>query len=150
MSLCIVTLNVNGIAVVSVEKRKLISCVYKKHNVLLILNQNWKTEREWGERKYLERNDLIDAINKCYTFGRATFKNSSVISWMSVLLVEGTRGPGENHQPAASHCQTLSHNVVRLALITLISSVVIGTDCIGSCKSNYHTINATTASLSNC
>jgi hypothetical protein len=32
MSLCIVTLNVNGIAVVRVEKRKLISCVYKKHN----------------------------------------------------------------------------------------------------------------------
>ena len=29
--------------------------------------------------------------------------NSSVISWMSVLLVEETRGPGENHQPAASH-----------------------------------------------
>ena len=27
MSLCIVTLNVNGIAVVSVEKRKLISCL---------------------------------------------------------------------------------------------------------------------------
>jgi len=43
MSLCIVTLNVNGIAVVGVEKRKLISCVYKKHNVLLILNQNGKT-----------------------------------------------------------------------------------------------------------
>ena len=65
MSLCIGTLNVNGIAVVSVEKRKLISCVYKKHNVLLILNQNWKTEREWGERKYLERNDLIDAWRVC-------------------------------------------------------------------------------------
>ena len=51
MSLCIVTLNVNGIAVVSVEKRKLISCAYKKRNVLLILNQNWKTEREWGGKK---------------------------------------------------------------------------------------------------
>jgi len=25
--------------------------------------------------------------------------------------------------------------------------VVIGTDCIGSCKSNYHTITATTALL---
>jgi hypothetical protein len=34
----------------------MLSCAYKKHNVLLILNQNWKTEREWGERKYLERN----------------------------------------------------------------------------------------------
>jgi hypothetical protein len=44
----------------------------------------------------------------------ATFNNISVISWRSVLLVEETRGPGENHQPVASHCQTLSlsHNVV--------------------------------------
>jgi len=36
----------------------------------------------------------------------------SAISWQSVLLVEETRVPGENHQPAASHWQTLSHNVV--------------------------------------
>jgi hypothetical protein len=28
----------------------------------------------------------------------------------------------------------------------LTTSMVIGTDCIGSCKSNYHTITATTAS----
>ena len=32
--------------------------------------------------------------------------------WQSVLLVEETRVPGENHQPVASHWQTLSHNVV--------------------------------------
>ena len=35
----------------------------------------------------------------------ATFNNSSVISWLSVLLMEETRVPGENHQPAASHLQ---------------------------------------------
>ena len=29
----------------------------------------------------------------------------------------------------------------------LTTSVVIGTDCIGSCKSNYHTITATTATM---
>ena len=40
------------------------------------------------------------------------FHNISVISWQSVLLVEGTGGPGENHRPVASHRQTLSHNVV--------------------------------------
>ena len=40
------------------------------------------------------------------------FNNISVISWRSVLLVEETRVPGENHQPAASHWQTLSHNVI--------------------------------------
>jgi len=43
----------------------------------------------------------------------ATFNNISAISWRSVLLVEET---GENHRPAASHRQTLSHNVVHLAL----------------------------------
>ena len=30
----------------------------------------------------------------------------------SVLLVEETRVPGENHRPAVSHLQTLSYNVV--------------------------------------
>jgi hypothetical protein len=42
----------------------------------------------------------------------ATLNNISVISWLSVLLVEETRVPGENHLPATSHWQTLSHNVV--------------------------------------
>jgi hypothetical protein len=32
--------------------------------------------------------------------------------WDRVLLVEETGGPGENHRPAASHRQTLSHTVV--------------------------------------
>ena len=42
----------------------------------------------------------------------ATFNNISVISWWSVLLVEETGVPGENHRPVAIHCQTWSHNVV--------------------------------------
>jgi len=29
----------------------------------------------------------------------ATFNNISAISWRSVLLVEETGGPGENHRP---------------------------------------------------
>jgi hypothetical protein len=33
-----------------------------------------------------------------------TFNNISVISRRSVLLVEETGVPGENHRPAASHC----------------------------------------------
>ena len=40
----------------------------------------------------------------------ATFNNISVISWRSVLLVEKTGVPRENHRPVASHWQTLSHN----------------------------------------
>jgi hypothetical protein len=42
----------------------------------------------------------------------ATFNNISVILWRSILLMEETRVPGENHRPVASHWHTLSHNVV--------------------------------------
>jgi hypothetical protein len=41
-----------------------------------------------------------------------TFNNILVILWWSVLLVEETGVPGENHRPVASHRQTLSHNIV--------------------------------------
>jgi hypothetical protein len=55
-------------------------------------------------------------------------------------------GQGENHRPVASHWHTLSHNVVHLALVEIPTNNISGdsTDCIGSCKSNYHTITATT------
>jgi hypothetical protein len=52
---------------------------------------------------------------------KATFNNISVLSWRPVLLVEETGVPRENHR----HVATL---------------VAIGTDCIDSCESNYHTI----------
>jgi hypothetical protein len=42
----------------------------------------------------------------------ATFNNISAISRRTVLLVEETGVLGENHRSAASHGQTLSHNVV--------------------------------------
>ena len=79
----------------------------------------------------------------------ATFNNISVI-WWSVLLVEETRVPWENHWPVASHWQTLSHNVLLstprhkwgFELTTLVG---ISTDCTGSCKSNQYTITTTTA-----
>jgi hypothetical protein len=37
----------------------------------------------------------------------ATFNNISVILWQSVLLVEETGVPRENHKPAAGHQQGL-------------------------------------------
>ena len=79
----------------------------------------------------------------------ATFNNISVISWQSVLLVEETGGPGENHWPSQV-TDKLYHIMLYtspLSKFELTTSVVIGTDCIGSCKSNYHTIMATTAPL---
>ena len=69
-----------------------------------------------------------------------TFNNLSVISWLSVLLMEETRLPGENNRPAASHWQALSHNVVSsTSRLTGIRShnFRIYIDYIGSGKSNY-------------
>ena len=66
----------------------------------------------------------------------ATFNNISVIWWQSVLLVEETRVPGERHRLATSQYW---------AGFKLTTLVTIGTDCIDSCKSNYHTITATRA-----
>jgi len=38
----------------------------------------------------------------------ATFNNISVISWWSVLLMEETWVPRENHWSVASHWQTIT------------------------------------------
>ena len=45
----------------------------------------------------------------------ATLNNISAISW-SVFLVKETGVPGENHRPAASRCQTGSHNDIQCNL----------------------------------
>jgi len=79
----------------------------------------------------------------------ATFNNISVISWQSVLLMEGTGGSEENNQHVASHWQLYHIKLYTspCSRFELTTSVVIGTDYIGSCKCNYHTITATTVPL---
>ena len=77
-----------------------------------------------------------------------TLNNMSFISWRLVLLVKETGVPGENHRPAASHWQTLSHNVVSSTPRHERDSnshiwFVMGTDC----KSNYHMLTTTTVFL---
>jgi hypothetical protein len=84
----------------------------------------------------------------------STFNNISVKLWWSVLLVEETGVPGENQQLVTSHWQTLSHNVVSNTPhcewdLNSQLVVMIGTDCTGSCKSNYHMITTTMAPLCN-
>ena len=56
----------------------------------------------------------FDSVNFSVMVLNATFNNISFISWMSVILVEKIGVPGETHRPVASHCQTLSHNVVSI------------------------------------
>jgi len=58
-------------------------------------------------------NNLRNGIrNYWFGLGLWSFKNISIISRWPVLLMEETGVLRENHRPAASHCQTLSHNVV--------------------------------------
>jgi len=72
-----------------------------------------------------------------------TFINISTISCWSVLLVEETGVPDENHRPAASHWQTYR---VHLAWAGFeLTLVVIGNECIASYKFNYHVIMTKTA-----
>jgi hypothetical protein len=77
----------------------------------------------------------------------ATFNIIAAILWRSVLLVEETGGPGENHDLSQVtdklyHIMLYTSPWLRFELTT---SVVIDIDCIGSCKCNYHTITATKA-----
>jgi hypothetical protein len=65
----------------------------------------------WNERiTYILCTDTVH--NVCLIVFNATFNNISATSWQSVLLVEETVLPWENHRPVTSHWQTLSHNVV--------------------------------------
>ena len=68
----------------------------------------------------------VQFINICLMEFNANFNNISVIFWRSVLLVKETSRPEENHRTVASHWQTLSHNVVHLALIEILTHNISG------------------------
>ena len=107
----------------------------------------------WRETEYLENHSLhkifeytlswagFDLTKLLFWFGfmvfNATFNNISVISWRSVLLMEET---GE---------YKLYHIILYRVHLSwmgfeITALLVTDTDCIGSCKSNYHTITTTT------
>ena len=54
------------------------------------------------------------------------FNNISVVTWRSVLFVEKTGGPEENHRLIASHWQTFSNNVVHFVLIEIRTHNISG------------------------
>ena len=70
--------------------------------------------------------NVIISILICLMVFNATFNNFSAISCRSVLLVEETGVPGENHWPVESHRQSWSHNDVHLALIEIRTHNISG------------------------
>jgi hypothetical protein len=81
---------------------------------------------------------------------KQTNKNPCKIFWLcAVVYLHFSRFIGRGNQRKPSHWQTLSHMLYTSPWmrIKLAISVVIGTDCIGSCKSNYHMNPATTAPI---
>jgi hypothetical protein len=55
-----------------------------------------------GLRNYNRKYDKCFGLVWFILFN-ATFNNISAISWRSVLLVDETEVPGENHRPVGSH-----------------------------------------------
>ena len=90
-------------------------CIFGMHvKILLFVQFEWFFSPEMVIYKVLKMVCEHLCLFVCLMMFNATFNNISVISWRSILLVEETGEPRENHRPVASHWQTLSHNVVHV------------------------------------
>ena len=121
-----------------------------------------KTQKDWSTRTkiiaqkqcvYRQTDRQWKTQNKVWVrfMGfNVTFNNISVISWRLILLVEETGVSGENHRPAVSHWQTLSHNVVlSKPRLSGIRTHNFSGNC--SYKPNYYTTTtASTKQTKNC
>ena len=72
-------------------------CIVICDNTLEVICKLIEEEEECLVGKKWLRFDLLIIIGLVLWCFYATFNNISVISWWSVLLVEETRVPGENH-----------------------------------------------------
>ena len=107
----------------------------------------FKIKAKWANKPNSHKNKYYSwmvSIGFAYSFVtlNAKFNNISVLSWRSVLLVEETGIPGENHRHVAIHWQNF---------ITRYYTPRPGWDsnsehqCIGRCTFNFHTITITTS-----
>jgi hypothetical protein len=114
---------------VTVTKRGIIALIFHfAQSILLLTNATYVNP----EHLYV--------LFVCLMVFNATFNNISVISRRSALLVETT-----DLSQVADKLYHIMLYTSPWSRFELTTSVVICTDCIGSSKSNYHTITATTA-----
>jgi len=130
-----ISITVNGVQVLCItctelpEKCSSITNVYISLLISLVVS--------YPDNSYHRRTYKWVSVSVRFMVFNAIFNNISLISWRSVLLVEKIGGP--RRKPVTSHTMLYTSPWSRFELT---SSVVIGTDCIDSCKVNLTTIRS--------
>ena len=87
----------------TVQTCKVVETPTRKGNAIdLTTNLRSQNERIYILPEIFVYDAVVLVLFVCLMVFNATFNNISAISWRSLMLVEETWGPGENHRPVAS------------------------------------------------